>query len=317
MPDRSHKLENLLRQATEYEIILPRRRDPRDEPWCVSYWNEWLAEPEKTEQAVLPYTRALLAAFEDASYAWDFEAMRRILGILDYGFKYCQYEPFRTRYEYILLNIFSYVADWHLILGNLEACLNDITRIEDCLKEGDARREALGIQYRPSSELRYALVGMRAACMCDPYASAKPDVNEARGLCQDFWRIVDALVERLKVLSEEQRANHLANSAQREMEICKLAYITDPALFSEAQGRFNQRYAADLDVGDCRESYPEGLQTAWYWDMEVWKHLHAEPQNTVALHECMRRRNLTQQLQFGKLPQRCLSRFWNRQASAA
>src|SRR3954468_7320471 len=143
MHDHAHKLERHLRRAVEYELIPAPYRDPRYEPWSIDYWREWLLEPDKHEESLRPFTRALMGAFQEASYRSDLRAMDRILGVLDFGYRFCLDEPFRTAYENTMMWVNAMLADRHLAQGRLAACRSDLDLIADCLAEGNARRAEL------------------------------------------------------------------------------------------------------------------------------------------------------------------------------
>jgi hypothetical protein len=302
----------------EYSLLPVLPEDTRNAPWCLSYWAEWVMEPVKDEETLRKYTKPIVGAFYEASWRNDLAAMGRLIALHDFGYRYCQEEPFLTPYELTLMYILQVLADIHLSDGRLEASLADLELIDHCLNLGDARRAAVGMQHRPNSELRLDVLGLRAGCFADPLAHTLPDPAVAAELCNEFWQVADAMVSRLTQHTSVRRINLLGIIVVREMEICKLAYKVDRGLFVEAVDAFNRRYGADLTNGDPRASYDaQSTNTSWYWDMEVWKHLHVTQRNHVALQECMQARESTMPLQYGKSPRNFLKKFWHRQALAA
>ncbi len=301
----------------EYRLLPAPPCDERLAPWVIVYWREWLLERDKNEETLRKYTKSLTGAFQEASWRNDMASMRRVFAMHDFGYRYCRQEPLRTPWELTSMYILMILADRHVIAGRLEQALSDLAAIDACLTEGDERRKNHGMIPRPSSELRLDVLGLRAACLADPTAPV-PDPAQAIALAKEFWRIADLVVAKLTSRTEASRANILTHLIQREMEICKLAYKVDSALYEDAVGRFNKRYASDVSFAPAQGGYSEAsINSAWYWDMEVWKHLHAASTNEQALEQCKRARDATLEISYAKRPATCLRQYWKRQASAA
>ena len=296
--------------------LIPAPEPDRQGPWCAMFWAEWLMEPDKNEESLRKYTKPILGAFQEASWRNDIKAMDRMLALLDFGYPYCTEEPFLTPFELALMYMLYVLADRHLIDGRLDACLSDLEKVEACLETGDIRRAQVGMVPRPNSELRLDVLGLRAGCLADPTGQL-PSLAQARTLAASFWSIADAVFEKLQLHSEALRIRWNSKVALREMEICKLAYKLDDEFFGEAVQAFNRRYDADLATEAPREVYEEQLVTSWFWDMEVWKHLHAPVRNHRALDFCIMAREATRPLHYGKSPADCLRHYWKRQASSA
>src|SRR5688572_5491992 len=99
---------------TEYSLLPVPTEDMRYAPWCLSYWAEWLMEPAKDEETLRKYTKPIVGAFYEASWQNDFAAMGRLIDLHDFGYRYCQQEPFLTPYELTLMYILQVLADRHL-----------------------------------------------------------------------------------------------------------------------------------------------------------------------------------------------------------
>jgi hypothetical protein len=301
--------------SSDYILIHP--ADPgRQGPWCELFWAEWLKEPDKDEDGLRKFTKAILGSFQEASWRNDYAAMNRILELHDFGYPFCLEEPFLTPFELTLMFMLYILADRHLADGNLEASLHDLSVIDAALPIGDARRQQACMVPRGNSELRLYVLGIRAGCFADPRATP-PEVDVARGLANEFWAIADAAFENLKSYGDTMRRNWCSNMALRELELCKLGYKLDHALFADCVGAFNQRYDGDLSLAPPPESYDATIHSSWFWDMEVWKHLHTPAHNPDALQHCMRLREATRRLNYGKEPEACLTHYWERQARDA
>jgi hypothetical protein len=131
----------------EYSLLPVLPEDLRYAPWCLSYWNEWLLEPDKDEETLRKYTKPIVGAFYEASWRNDFEAMGRLIALHDFGYRYCHEEPFLTPYELTLMYFLEVLADRHLLAGRLETALADLLQIEECLTAGDIRRAGVAAKY--------------------------------------------------------------------------------------------------------------------------------------------------------------------------
>jgi len=303
-------------QAGRLNGRLPLSALPYIPDWLFGYWREPFLELQPSDELVRHHVFELVWAIQRAGQRFDYAAMRRLLEIYEAGHLLCLQEPLLTAYELGLMHITTMTADLHLVQGDFDGCLADVAAVRSCLRAGDARRQALGLQARGNSQLRYACLGLVAACLRQRIKEDPALRTEALTVISDYWQVAEKVMHSLRTRTQSTNLTVSQTLSRWEIEIVKLAFTLDWPIFREAVSRFNKRFKADLSWEHMVTDpwiHPE--RSAWHWDLEVWKHVYSGSNMAEQLKFCKSQREYTMRFTYGVNAAVVLKRFWERQAA--
>jgi hypothetical protein len=282
---------------------------------AAQFWQEWLDDPDQSEESLRKYTLSLTNAALQAAHQENYGGLRELVAIYWFAEPLFTAEPLISAYESGSFYIQLTLADLAFLRGELEECWHSVQLVLRCMAAGDQRRRALAEDERPMSELRTNALGLLAACYVENQGLATPE--EMAATAEAYWELAGDYWAKLSAPSvrDERRRLMQHHIAVWELYVSKGCLWLDEELARRARAEFNARHDTHLlpELRHFEELKPADLPSAWYWDYELAKLRRYAPVDLESMRICARNRRESARPYFGATPLQLLLRHWKRQ----
>lgn len=242
---------------------------------AYEYWREWLESAELSEETLQPYIASLTGAIQRELHAGNLEAARRVERLYQFIRPYCRLEPLLARFEHSFMLMHLCYAGEHLVRGQLKDAADRLQLIWQLVQEQHARRDKLGLERRPHSEVLISHLIYAATIIFETHDHASYGLDPPEVQLERFMPLYKRIVAWIEThtFPEPDRAHRLLETVKLcEFDLLKMAYSVCRDRLAPFIEHFNQFFEDNLDCELRHYADLDLRQGSWcFWDFEVHK----------------------------------------------